>query len=146
MSKKVENMEVEARMLLRQKGLRATTQRLAVLAVLRDHKKPISHEQVMGCLAKGQFDKATVWRVLSDLVGVEIVHRMDLGDRVWRYELLDVGQTLGHDHAHFLCNACGEVTCLPPLELRAKDGTLPTALIHADTRLQISGNCGDCVE
>jgi len=146
MSKKLEKVQAEVRALLKVQGMRATAQRLAVLVVLHEQKAPMTHEEVMGLLSSGLYDKASIWRVLSDLAGVGILRRMDLGDRVWRYELHDACRTVSDDHPHFLCESCGDVTCLPPLEVRAKDGGLPKALLDADFRIRISGNCGDCAE
>jgi len=144
MSKHLKDVRTEVRGLLKAQGLRATAQRLAVLVLLHEQKSPMTHEGVMGLLAPGLYDKASVWRVLSDLSGVGILRRMDLGDRVWRYELHDACRTVNNDHPHFLCESCGDVTCLPPLEVRAKDGSLPKALMDADFRIRISGNCGSC--
>lgn len=144
MSKHLESVQAEVRALLKIQGMRATAQRLAVLVLLHEQKAPMTHEEVMGLLSPGLYDKASVWRVLSDLAGVGIVRRMDLGDRVWRYELHDACRTVTDDHPHFLCEACGDVTCLPPLEVRARDGDLPKALLDADFRIRISGNCGNC--
>ena len=104
----------------------------------------MTHEEVMGLLASGLYDKASVWRVLADLAGVGIVRRMDLGDRVWRYELQDACRTVTDDHPHFLCEVCSEVTCLPSLEVRARDGELPQALLDADFHIRISSTCGAC--
>ena len=87
MSKKLKKVQDEVRSLLKKQGMRATAQRLAVLMVLHEKKAPMTHEGVMGALAIGLYDKASVWRVLSDLAGVGIVRRMDLGDRVWRPQL-----------------------------------------------------------
>jgi Fur family transcriptional regulator, ferric uptake regulator len=144
MSKHLESVQAEVRALLKDRGMRATAQRLAVLTLLHEQKSPMTHEGVMGLLSPGLYDKASVWRVLSDLAGVGIVRRMDLGDRVWRYELHDACRTVSDDHPHFLCEGCGEVTCLPPLEVRSRDGSLPKALLDADFHIRISGNCGVC--
>ena len=145
MSTKPEEVQSEVRALLKAKGMRATAQRLAVLVTLHERRSPMTHEEVMGSLATGLYDKASIWRVLSDLAGVDIVRRMDLGDRVWRYELHDVCRTLSNDHSHFLCEVCSEVTCLPPLEIRAKGGGLPDKLTDADFQIRITGTCGTCV-
>ena len=106
----------------------------------------MSHDDVMVDLTKSntRFDRASVWRVLTDLSGVGIVRRMDLGDRVWRYELNHGYQSVADDHPHFLCERCKEVTCLPPLELRTRTGDLPQTLQEASFRIRISGTCGKC--
>lgn len=144
MSNHIENVRSEVRGLIRDRGMRATAPRIAVLVVLHERKGPMTHEQVMGCLPSGVYDKASVWRVLSDLAEVGILRRMDLGDRSWRYELHDSCRTVTDDHPHFLCEECGNVTCLPSLEVRARDGNLPEALLNADFRIRIAGKCGDC--
>lgn len=144
MSNNLENVQTEVRALLKNQGMRATAQRLAVLVILHEQEAPMTHEEVMGLLASGLYDKASIWRVLSDLAGVGILRRMDLGDRVWRYELQDACRTVTDDHPHFLCEECSEVTCLPPLEVRARDGGIPKALLNADFHIRISGKCGNC--
>ena len=145
MSKNAKKNQSESRALLKDQGMRATAQRLAVMEILHEKEAPMTHEEVMGLLAQGLYDKASVWRVLSDLTGVGIVRRMDLGDRVWRYELLDACRAVSDDHPHFLCESCGEVTCLPPLEIRSRDGGLPKALLGADFHVRVSGHCRRCI-
>ena len=144
MSKNLEKVQAEVRALLKNQGMRATAQRLAVLVILHEQEAPMTHDEVMGLLSTGHYDKASIWRVLSDLAGVGIVRRMDLGDRVWRYELQDACRTVTDDHPHFLCEVCSEVTCLPSLEVRARNGELPKALLDADFHIRISGTCGAC--
>ena len=105
----------------------------------------MTHEQIMKALPDGVYDKASVWRLLSDLAECGLLRRMDLGDRVWRYELLDACRSITDDHPHFLCEGCGEVSCLPPLEVRAKDGVLPVALHGAEFRVRVMGRCASCI-
>ena len=104
----------------------------------------MTHEQVMELLPAGGYDKASIWRVLSDLASRNILRRMDLGDRVWRYELHDACRAVTDDHPHFLCEGCGAVACLPPLQVRAKNGPLPDVLLGADFRVRVTGRCAEC--
>ena len=134
-------VQQEVRGLLKSKGLRATSTRLAVLVALHERHAPMTHDQVMAALSQGRHDKASVWRILSELSDKGLLRRMDLGDRVWRYELLDECQTVDHNHSHFLCNDCGDVTCLPPLAVE----TVPEFLKKAKYEIRIEGTCGDCV-
>ena len=71
---------------------------------------------------------------------------MDLGDHVWRFEFLDDCRSISDDHAHFLCEACQQVTCLPPLEVRAVSGSLPQVLRGAEIRLEVRGRCAECTD
>lgn len=138
------NVNDEVREILRDHGLRATSPRVSVLVALHDAGAPRTHEQVMSDLPQGTFDKASIWRILADLADAGVLRRMDLGDRVWRYELLDACRAVTDDHPHFLCDDCGDVSCLPPLQLRTVDGTMPDALLGADIRVRVSGRCADC--
>lgn len=124
--------------------MRATAARIAVLVILHEQQGPMTHEQIMEVLPEGVHDKASIWRILADLADCGVLRRMDLGDRTWRYELLDACRALTDDHPHFLCEACGEVSCLPPLEVRARDGALPDALRGADFRVRVMGRCVGC--
>lgn len=130
--------------LLRSEGLRATRSRMAVLAVLHEYAMPLSHQQIMDKLEENN-DKATVWRLLADLSERGLLRRMDLGDRVWRYELYDKCRPVSEDHPHLLCEKCGDVQCLPPLEIRAKDGSVPLPLMGADFKIRFTGLCVECV-
>ena len=74
------------------------------------------------CLAQlpeGAFDQATIYRVLSNLTDAGILVRMDLGDHIWRFEFADPSRGLREDHAHFVCNTCDGVSCLPDALLKA---------------------------
>lgn len=144
MSTHAEQVRTEIRALLKERGLRSTAPRMAVLVTLHEQAGPMSHEQIMEALPTGMFDKASVWRLLADLAEAGVLRRMDLGDRTWRYELLDACRTVTDDHPHFLCEDCGDVSCLPALEVRSRDGELPEALQGAEFRLRIMGRCADC--
>ena len=134
----------EIKEMLRTEGLRVTRPRLEVLVVLHERAAPMTHEQIMENLPDGFGDKASIWRLLGDLSERGILRRMDLGDRVWRYELIDSCRGVADDHAHLLCEDCGDVKCLPAMELRAKDGSVPSALLAANFQIRIIGQCGDC--
>ena len=143
--------ENDARQAMRKRiralGLRATSSRLSVLVCLHDHARPLSHLELMEQLGPNALERATVYRILSDLSEAGLLRRMDLGDKIWRYELSNpCCRTIPDQHAHFLCLECKQVTCLPELELRpVGGGSLPVELKGADLQLRITGRCGSCV-
>tara|TARA_B100000029_G_scaffold80272_2_gene71640 strand:- start:104 stop:547 length:444 start_codon:yes stop_codon:yes gene_type:complete len=141
----IEQVRDEVKTLLRERGLRATAARIGVLEVLHEERLPMTHEKVMEHLPEGVHDKASVWRILSDLADSGLLRRMDLGDRVWRYELIDSCRAVTDDHSHFLCVDCGAVSCLPPLEIRARHGELPKALLGAQFQVRATGTCSNCL-
>ncbi|MEO8553762.1 MAG: transcriptional repressor, partial [Kofleriaceae bacterium] len=106
----------ELRAAVRGKGLRATPSRLAVLELLRASDTPMSHGDVADRLASQAWDRATIYRNLTDLAEAELVRRTDVGDHVWRFEAVSDEHASG-THPHFVCTECGIVEGLPELEL-----------------------------
>ena len=134
----------ELKHLIRARGLRATSARIAVLRQLHDRSAPMTHEEIMRAVGLGAIDKATVYRILADLTRAELLVRMDLGDRIWRYELRDPCRTVEDEHPHFLCDDCGKVVCLPGFGIHAHEDSLPPALHGAQITVRASGRCGAC--
>ena len=131
---------------IRGAGLRATASRVAVLEVLHDEHRPMSHSEVADALAGHTWDRSTLYRNLMDLAEAGLLRRSELGDRTWRFE---VACDHGHaDHtAHFLCSECGDIACLPELVVTPRDGdALPLALVQGDIEVQILGRCDTCLD
>lgn len=104
------------KVLVRGAGLRCTRARLAVLEHLLAATGPQTHAEVSESLDHRGFDRATIYRNLTELTEAKLVTRVDLGDHVWRFEAKrhggGDGQGHGGDHPHFVCTSCGEVSCL----------------------------------
>jgi Fur family ferric uptake transcriptional regulator len=131
---------------IREAGLRSTAPRVAVLRILLQAKSPLSHADVADALAQQGFDRATVYRNLSDLTNAGLVRRTDHGDHIWRFELI-TSKSHDADHPHFICNSCGTVTCLPEtaVSLKPRRG-LPGAFRQKSTlAVQFRGLCDGCV-
>lgn len=134
------------RAMLREAGLRATPARVAVLAVLRAAAAPLSHSEVVARLDGRGWDPATIFRNLVTLVDAAFVRRTDVGDHVWRFEAVGgEDDAVAHDHAHFLCTECGEVTCMPGLLLKLPRGkTVPHSVRTRAVHIQVQGLCDEC--
>lgn len=133
--------------LLREAGLRATPARVAVLGVLRVASTPLTHSEVVSQLDGQGWDPATVFRNLITLVEAGFARRTDMGDHVWRFEA--VGHAgdgaAAHEHAHFLCTGCGEVTCMPDLEVKLpRGGRVPHSVRAREVQIQLQGLCDEC--
>lgn len=127
---------------LRRAGLRATRSRVTVLEALQSKSSPTSHPEITELLAEDGWDRATLYRNLIDMTEAGLLRRVDLGDHVWRFEL--AGTHDAEAHPHFLCTACGDVSCLPALRLPA--GTdLPRALQQGQVTIQLRGLCDACM-
>ena len=130
---------------IRGRGLRATPSRLAVLGLLRGAGGPMTHGEVAGRLADGGWDRATLYRNLTDLAEAGLLARADLGDHVWRFEA--VGGGPAPRHPHFVCTECGAVECLPGLEISvgaAARRRTPRAVRARRVEIQVKGVCDGC--
>ena len=138
----------EIRELIRGAGLRATPGRIATYRVLRGAAAPLTHGDVVSELSGEGFDRATVYRNLIDLSDAGLVARSDLGDHAWRFELS--GKADGsHEHIHFICVACGDVSCLPAVNVRISAtrgaaGVVPKAVSDKQVEVQLKGRCDGC--
>jgi Fur family ferric uptake transcriptional regulator len=133
----------ELRRELRDRGVRATPARLAVLELLRGMGRPLSHAEVVKELADESADPATLYRNLIDLDRIGLVRRRDMGDHTWRFEAVSAD----HDaaaHPHFVCTECGTVECLPAIELPAVRVKVPRAVRSRQVEIQLRGVCDAC--
>ncbi|MEY2612096.1 MAG: Transcriptional regulator PerR [Planctomycetota bacterium] len=132
----------EARKLIREAGLRSTPARISVINALKRSAKPQTHAELADQLVPLGFDKATVFRNLTDLAEAELVLRTELGDHVWRFELRDPS----HDrssHPHFVCVDCGSVSCIEEMALPSP--TVRRSLnIARISEVLVKGHCGVC--
>ncbi|MEM6470513.1 MAG: transcriptional repressor [Planctomycetota bacterium] len=132
-----------ARNKIRDAGLRATPARVATLLALRDAEAPLSHAQVSACLAELRFDRATVFRNLNDMVAADLVRRSELGDHVWRFELVAEDEQSHRSHPHFVCIDCGSISCVQDIEL-TKKSKAATKSLGEITEILLRGHCPEC--
>jgi Fur family transcriptional regulator, ferric uptake regulator len=103
---------------IRGAGLRCTAARVAVLQHLETASGPLTHAEVSEALHHLGFDRATIYRNLTELTEAQLAARVELGDHVWRFEAKRAGGGhKGDDHPHFVCTTCGEVSCLDDVQV-----------------------------
>lgn len=117
--------------LIRKFGLRCTPARVAVLEILSKMGKPMSHAEVGDALESKNFDRATIFRNLTDLAEVGLLSRIDLGDHVWRFEVKSA-------HPHFVCTDCGDISCLSDTDIQVSTKRV------AVSEVLLKGHCEDC--
>jgi Fur family ferric uptake transcriptional regulator len=120
---------------------------LGVLRELELAESPLSHQDMLLRLADYCWDSATIFRNLRDLCDAGLVIRIDAGDHTWRFEL---AQRPAHQiarHPHFLCVACGAITCLHDISLSDAGRRLriPSHVQQVEEVL-LKGRCQNCVE
>jgi Fur family transcriptional regulator, ferric uptake regulator len=133
--------------LLQSGGLRCTGPRVAVLRQLAKQPAPISHGDLADELAHLGFDRATIYRNLTDLTEAGLVVRNDL-DHVWRFELNRGGVEHRLAHPHLVCSDCGTVSCLSDVDvvITSRQGTRKKRRRVEIERLevQLRGLCERC--
>jgi len=145
---------VQAR--VRAAGMRCTAARVAVLQHLEAAAGPRTHAEVSEALADRGFDRATIYRNLTELTEAKLVARVDLGDHMWRFE---AKRSAGHkagidDHPHFVCTDCGEVSCLDDVKVAITPRGRPNGArpargkgrrgIRSVTDVVLKGQCDHC--
>src|SRR5436190_8506821 len=145
MTRPAPTMTVEkARESLRAAGLRSTASRLAVLQHVSAAGKPVSHADVADVLVPQGFDKSTLYRCLVELADAGLMARLDAGDHAWRFELRGEEHASG-EHPHFVCVDCGQVTCLPDVEVKiASTKGAKSAALGDVTEVFLKGHCKEC--
>ena len=138
---------------IRGAGLRCTSARVAVMQHLETATGPLTHADVSEALAHLGFDRATIYRNLTELTEAALVARVELGDHVWRFEAKRAGGGhKGDDHPHFVCTTCGEVSCLDDVQVAItprsddkKAAKKPAAgRIGSVTEVLLKGRCEQC--
>jgi Fur family transcriptional regulator, ferric uptake regulator len=130
---------------IRGAGLRSTQARVAILRRLLASDCPLTHAELNEDLESQGFDKATIYRSLVEMAEAGLLARLELGDRVWRYELRRASSADQSEHLHFLCVDCGKIECLNGTSVataltrsirRAANGTI--------TEVLLKGHCQQC--
>jgi Fur family transcriptional regulator, ferric uptake regulator len=128
------------RALLEELGLRITAARLAVLGFILQSRRAVSHGDVETGLADRQIDRVTLYRTLDTLAEAGLLAKSIGSDRVARFVPIARGDH--SHHAHFSCDRCGRLYCLPAKPPRPSQ--LPAGFEASTVELNVHGLCADC--
>jgi Fur family ferric uptake transcriptional regulator len=134
-----------ARQELRRAGARSGGARAAVISYLSVQDCCVSAQELFdGLRAEGrQVGIASVYRVLEQLAELRLVHRVDFGHGVTRFEPAQPG---GEHHHHLVCADCGKVDTFSDSGLERTLDRVAGAHGYAldDHDVVLHGACGDC--
>ncbi len=122
--------------------LRRTKSRIAILRILLDSKTPLTHEEIHEQMLHTGIDRVTVYRSLQSFWEAGIVHRVEAGDRVWRFAVCSC-HSRSHCHPHFTCRLCGRVECLFELTMPSIEESVSGYQIE-EQEVYWRGICGQC--
>jgi len=126
---------------MKEKSLRVTAPRQALLRVLDEARRPLSAEEIHTLAGDGTLDLVTVYRSLGALEEAGIVQRHPLERGRSLYAL----PAPGHHHHHVICRRCGRLDRLPGCDTGAVEAAARAKgygdLTHV---LEIYGVCPAC--
>src|SRR5688572_23879911 len=128
--------------LLRERGLRATSQRLVMHRLLRERNRHLTAEELLAEASARLpgISLPTVYSTLELFEELGVVRRVkDGGGRL-------LWDTRGDDHHHLVCRRCGRVEDIDtPLDLSGARRSARRAGFAADrAEVVVSGLCADC--
>jgi len=127
--------------LVRERGLRVTASRLAVLELLEHSPDPLTHHEVVDRLKTSSWNRSTLYRNLIDLTEVGLLQKSEIGGLA-RFERSGKTNACA-EHPHFVCTDCGTVSHLESVTVLF-EGRGPTAVMSGQVAVQLRGKCDDC--
>ncbi|MBP3193149.1 Fur family transcriptional regulator [Natronogracilivirga saccharolytica] len=142
------NTEAKQREVLQKHGLKATATRIRVLEVLMNSDIALSHNDITERLDDASPDKVTLYRTLNAFVSCGLAHKVATEDRNWLYALQmhDGGTSMQpDDHAHFICDECERIYCLP-MDAEYLKPAVPSdrGFIIKSQEFRLHGTCPEC--
>lgn len=131
---------------LQAKGLRNGGARRAVIEHLGAQPCCRSAQEIFDGIRGqgGRVGIASVYRALDQLVELDLVQRVELGDGIARFE---PSHADGDHHHHLVCDNCGKVEPFsdPGLEWALEQTANRLAYDMQGHEVVLHGNCGDCI-
>ena len=106
-------------------------------------KDPISIPELVDEF-NGTIDKSTVYRILERLEDSNILHSFVDGEGLKRYATFNNDDPHSKEekmHPHFVCNDCGNSSCLP---IKISIPPVSNYIIESAEHL-LTGRCKDCI-
>lgn len=133
---------MKAEEILTHGGVKPTANRILVIKALQRSGAPLSMTELETEL--DPMEKSSIFRVLTLLLKHSLVHAIEDGRGIAKYELCH-GEHHGdrHDmHAHFYCERCQQVTCFESIHAPVPD--LPDGFEIKSVNYMLKGICNKC--
>lgn len=128
--------------LLEQHGIKLTANRILIAKIMSTLDYPISMKELGTMLLT--MDKSSIFRTLSLFKSHHLVHQMEDGNDIVRYELCHSHSEEEDEdiHVHFYCEHCHRTFCLN--EISVPQVNLPVGYRQTAVNYMIKGICPDC--
>lgn len=129
--------------ILEENGVKPTANRILVLRTLSKSASPMSLVELETHLET--LDRSSIQRVLSLLLEKDIVHVMEDGRGIAKYEVCHSHDHHDHDddhHVHFYCEICENVYCLE--DVMIPKVPVPEGFEVKGANFMLKGICPTC--
>ncbi|MCA1802147.1 MAG: transcriptional repressor [Rhodothermaceae bacterium] len=141
-------MKRDPRNILQQYKLKNTPVRVSVLEVLLGSRVALSHNDITERLKGKDIDKVTLYRTLNSFTEKGLTHKVPTEDRNWLYAIFDedlLRPATDHYHAHFVCNKCDKIYCLPVEEHQSmQNSSIKMGFKVLSSEVRLHGLCPVC--
>ena len=114
---------------LKEKKIKLTTARKALLSLFKEAHKPLCFEDIK---AQIHMDKATFYRNMTIFEQAGIFNIFASNNNLRYFELKVT------PHAHFICTTCNKVECIDNIDISLKNFEVQT--------ITINGKCQECIK
>jgi len=114
--------------LIKDKNIKLTTARVALLEILKKADKPLSYEDIKNDIS---MDKATFYRNIAKFEEEGILNAFESNDKKRYFELKL------NPHAHFVCVSCNKIKCIKDIDIQLPDCEINNVIIN--------GKCPECI-
>lgn len=128
--------------ILHDAGIRPTPNRILVLRALLEARRPLGLQELEEELPS--VEKSSIFRVLATLMEQHLLHGVEDGRGITKYEFCRSDSLREDDdaHPHFYCTECRRIYCLHSESLPAVN--LPEGFEAESVNYMIKGLCPDC--
>ncbi len=137
----MDNSEIQ---ILESRGIKPTPNRVLVLRAMLGQLHPVSLPELETLL--DPMDRSSIFRVLGLFAARHIVHEIEDGSGMMKYEVC-TGEndcTIEDMHTHFFCESCHTTFCFKTIQIPEID--LPEGFTMTSVNYIVKGLCPDCAE
>lgn len=128
--------------LIKNKGLRITPARVAVLSVLSESQEPLDIASIFALISKRHVDadQATIYRIVENFIQKDLITRIQFQEKKFFYE------AKRDEHHHAICAGCGKIEDVSKCNIKRLEGEIEknTGFLVESHSLEFFGKCRNC--
>jgi len=127
---------------IRDKGLRITAARVAVLDVLSTSLKPLDISGIVAQISRRKVDadQATIYRIIENFIDKGLVTKLQFQEKKFYYEIK------GEEHHHAICSKCGKIEDVSKCNIKRLEREISKSMgfVVEKHSLEFYGLCTNC--